>query len=101
MADFYDIKNASVEDFEEIMHFYFSPNIKFFGEPQGKQLSPQTYFSRYVSHRLLIRKLDATNAIVGYVELNNSPYIPALLEDCWMDWLTFHYWWSWSKNKRK
>uniref|UniRef100_A0A1A9Z0I7 DUF4821 domain-containing protein n=1 Tax=Glossina pallidipes TaxID=7398 RepID=A0A1A9Z0I7_GLOPL len=91
MADFYDIKNASVEDFEEIVQFFFSKTIKFFGEPQGKQLSPQTYFSRYVSHRLLIRKLDGTNAIVGYAELNNSPYLPALLEDCWMDWLTFHY----------
>ncbi|XP_037895350.1 cilia- and flagella-associated protein 61-like [Glossina fuscipes] len=91
MADFYDIKNASVEDFDEIVLFFFSPSIKFFGEPLGKQLSPQTYFSRYVSHRLLIRKIDATNAIVGYAELNNSPYMPALLEDCWMDWLTFHY----------
>uniref|UniRef100_A0A1A9V8M9 DUF4821 domain-containing protein n=1 Tax=Glossina austeni TaxID=7395 RepID=A0A1A9V8M9_GLOAU len=91
MADFYDIDNASVEDFEEIVQFFSSKNIEFFGEPQGKQLSRQTYFSRYVSHRLLIRKVDAANAIVGYAELNNSPYIPALLEDCWMDWLTRHY----------
>uniref|UniRef100_A0A1A9X2Z5 DUF4821 domain-containing protein n=1 Tax=Glossina brevipalpis TaxID=37001 RepID=A0A1A9X2Z5_9MUSC len=91
METFYDIRNANVEDFEAIINFLFAPSIKFFGEPQAKHFSAQTYFSRHVSHRLLIRKVDATNAIVGYAELNNAPYIPALLEDCWMDWLAFHY----------
>ncbi|KAI8127370.1 Cilia- and flagella-associated protein 61 [Lucilia cuprina] len=49
------------------------------------------FFNNYITHRIVIQ-INANNShIVGYAEISNSPNLPALPTDLWLDFIHFHY----------
>lgn len=87
----FHITNATHEDFDVIFELFSSGKTHFFGETRRKAYSAEIFFSQYVTHRFLIHISEKNPMIIGYAEVSNSPYIPALPEDCWMSWLNYHY----------
>ncbi|XP_073848569.1 cilia- and flagella-associated protein 61-like [Musca autumnalis] len=93
MEQSFYITEATVEDFEKITKLLSAGKVRYFGASKRKIRSAQAFFQNYVTHRFLVEVInkEQQRIIIGYAEVNNSPYIPALPEDCWETWLRHHY----------
>lgn len=89
----FNIRNASPEDFEEIKSLFNARGSAYFGTTIKNYTTAEEFFSKYVTHRMVVRLQQfPKRRIAGYAEISHFPNIPALPEDCWLDWLNFHYW---------
>lgn len=91
LREFY-IVDAIPTDYEEIYALFNAPNSKYFGYGISKYDNPSSFFSSYVTHRLLVYRTSTDKHPIAYTEIANYPNIPALLEECWPEWLKYHYW---------
>lgn len=85
------ITTANPEDLDSIYQLFNCDKVRYFGEPKHKNRNRNEFFNKYVTYRFLIQ-IGETSAIpIGYAEMSNAPYMPALPEDCWENWLNRHY----------
>ncbi|XP_013110105.2 cilia- and flagella-associated protein 61-like [Stomoxys calcitrans] len=86
------IRDANPEDNNDIYEFFATGgNVCYFGETRRKLKKPKIYFSKYITHRIIVYLREEPCTIIGYAEISNAPYRPALPEDCWENWLSKHY----------
>lgn len=88
----YYISDAIPTDYEDIYALFNAPNCKYFGFGLSKYENSHSFFAPYVTHRLLVYETRNHKNPIAYAEISNYPNIPALLEECWPEWLKYHYW---------
>lgn len=85
------ITNACSEKYNEIRKLFFSSMTKYFGYHRKRLTLEDVFFKTYKTDRILIQISATRPEIIGYAEISNAPYIPALAEDIWLEFLNFHY----------